>query len=211
MFQSQRLFRMKGERGNNAVILPVSIAAKPLLTEEHKSQRVFYCCENVNFVDSTFNDCFSSIHIDEKWFFISGEATSNVHYPWWGVTKEILTEQGSHFEGNVSLCSCASEVWRSKWWVHCLMAKLECGLLLNTFAPKGQVWIVQGVLWSPLVVNCTRDRYRQMLIENVIPAIKEKWPDRNRNISIQQDGASCAYNTRWFRIQEVCTARSLEH
>ena len=74
------LFRMKDERGNDAVILPVSIAAKPLLTEEHKSQRVFYSCENVNFVDSTFNDCFSSIHIDEKWFFIS-EKHSNVHYP----------------------------------------------------------------------------------------------------------------------------------
>ena len=65
------LFTMKSDREKDTVILPVSIAAQPLLTEEHKSQRVFYCCENVNFVDSTFNDCFSSIHIDEKWFFIS--------------------------------------------------------------------------------------------------------------------------------------------
>ncbi len=28
------------------------------------------------------------------------------------------------------------------------------------------------------------------MITNVLPAIKQKWPDRNRNIVIQQDGAS---------------------
>ena len=32
--------------------------------------------------------------------------------------------------------------------------------------------------------------YRRMLIDRVIPAIKQKWPDLNRNIVLQQDGAS---------------------
>ena len=39
-------------------------------------------------------------------------------------------------------------------------------------------------------VSCTRERYRHFLHTYVLPAIKEKWPDRNRNITIQQDGAS---------------------
>ena len=39
-------------------------------------------------------------------------------------------------------------------------------------------------------VACTRRVYRQLLIEHVIPAIKEKWPGRDRDIVIQQDGAS---------------------
>jgi len=32
--------------------------------------------------------------------------------------------------------------------------------------------------------------YCEFLTEKVLPAIKEKWPDRNQNISVQQDGAS---------------------
>jgi hypothetical protein len=28
-----------------------------------------------------------------------------------------------------------------------------------------------------------------MLVEDVVPAIKAKWPDRNRDIVLQQDGA----------------------
>ena len=38
-------------------------------------------------------------------------------------------------------------------------------------------------------VKCDRDKYRELMIEKVLPAIKEKWPDRERKILIQQDGA----------------------
>ncbi len=39
-------------------------------------------------------------------------------------------------------------------------------------------------------IGVTRTVYQQMLIDHVIPAIKQKWPDLNRNIVLQQDGAS---------------------
>ena len=35
-----------------------------------------------------------------------------------------------------------------------------------------------------------KNRYREFTIQKVVPAIKDKWSDRNRNIVIQQDGAS---------------------
>ena len=35
-----------------------------------------------------------------------------------------------------------------------------------------------------------KNQYRDFMITKVFPAIKQKWPDRNRNIVIQQDGAS---------------------
>jgi hypothetical protein len=42
---------------------------------------------------------------------------------------------------------------------------------------------------TPLNVN--QKLYRQLLLENVIPAIKDRFPhNRNRTIFIQQDGAS---------------------
>ena len=61
---------MKGIKGNDAVILPVSISTKPMLTEEHKSQRVFYCCSNVNADEGTYHDCYNLVHINEKCFYI---------------------------------------------------------------------------------------------------------------------------------------------
>ena len=59
----------------------------------------------------------------------------------------------------------------------------------HTCAQRASVNRPRGAIITT-IVTCTRDWYRQMLIENVIPAIKEKWPDQNRNILIQQDGAS---------------------
>ena len=35
-----------------------------------------------------------------------------------------------------------------------------------------------------------KDRYKFFMITKVLPAIKLKWPDWNRNIVVQQDGAS---------------------
>jgi hypothetical protein len=35
-----------------------------------------------------------------------------------------------------------------------------------------------------------KNRYRDFMITKVLPAIKQKWPDWNRNKVIQQDGAS---------------------
>ena len=48
----------------------------------------------------------------------------------------------------------------------------------------------KGVIETKLLpVN--KNRYREFMIEKVVPAIKDKWPDRDQNIVvIQQDGAS---------------------
>jgi hypothetical protein len=39
-------------------------------------------------------------------------------------------------------------------------------------------------------VSVTAKICRQFLTEQVAPAIKAKWPDRNRKITMQQDGAT---------------------
>ena len=47
----------------------------------------------------------------------------------------------------------------------------------------------KGVIETKLLpVN--KNRYREFMIEKVVAAIKDKWPDRGWNIVIQQDGAS---------------------
>jgi hypothetical protein len=39
-------------------------------------------------------------------------------------------------------------------------------------------------------VSVTKAIYKEFLIAKVLPVIKLKWPDMNREIAIQQDGAS---------------------
>jgi hypothetical protein len=38
-------------------------------------------------------------------------------------------------------------------------------------------------------VKCNRDKYRELMIEKLLPAIEEKWPHDERDIRKQQDGA----------------------
>jgi hypothetical protein len=60
--------------------------------------------------------------------------------------------------------------------------------------------------WEVKPVNVTADRYREYLIEKVVPAIKARWPDRERDITIQQDGASSHIQQRDPAFQAVATA-----
>ena len=49
----------------------------------------------------------------------------------------------------------------------------------------------KGTIETKKVVPVNKIWYREFMIQKVVPAaIKEKWPDRNQNILIQQDGAS---------------------
>jgi hypothetical protein len=43
-------------------------------------------------------------------------------------------------------------------------------------------------------VNVTAQKYREFMIEKVLPAIQLKWPDHDHEIVIQQDDASSHIN-----------------
>jgi hypothetical protein len=59
---------------------------------------------------------------------------------------------------------------------------------------------------SQIHIFVTKERYRNMLIIKVIPAIKQKWPDRKHNIKIQQDGASSHIGQDDEEFVEAATA-----
>jgi hypothetical protein len=56
-------------------------------------------------------------------------------------------------------------------------------------AQRGSVHCPTGTIETKLVIVMA-ETYKEFLIDNVIPAIKRKWPDRDRDTFIQQDGAS---------------------
>ena len=64
------VFRMKQDN-HDTVIMPRSIAVKPLLTDVHKVQRVLFVTSKLTGPENHFHHFYDSVHVDEKWFFIS--------------------------------------------------------------------------------------------------------------------------------------------
>ena len=183
------LFLMKkGDAEDQPVIRPCTSALKPALTAHHKLIRCEYAMSKLDPVDLQYNDFYQSVHVDEKWFFIS-EKQLHLYI----VPGEELPPR-----------SCQNKD-------HILKVMFLCALARPRFAPNGDCLFDGKIGMFPIVesvvaqrtsrhrprganivrpVNVTKERYRQLIVEKVVPAIKEKWPCRNRNIVIQQDGAS---------------------
>ena len=66
------LFDMKNDK-TDKVIIPTTSVLKPMLTEEQKPQRAFFCVSKLNPADNMYHGFYDSVHIDEKLFFISKE------------------------------------------------------------------------------------------------------------------------------------------
>jgi hypothetical protein len=66
--------RLKTGKGyNRAVIVPHSNPIKPLLEEVHRSARVYYARSKLDLHTGLYDGFYQSVHIDEKWFFITQE------------------------------------------------------------------------------------------------------------------------------------------
>ncbi len=66
------LFRMKCD-SDDPVIMTCTSVLKPALTKQHKLLCVTFCLTKINPVTCQYDNCMQSVHIDEKWFFISEE------------------------------------------------------------------------------------------------------------------------------------------
>ena len=165
---------------------------KPKLEELHKSWRMEYCLEQEDsgfpgFFDKQYN----KVHVDEKWFhrmsdgrcFILGKDEEDPYHHCkhknyidkvmflCAVARPRYLPDGTYFDGKIG-------IWP---FGHIELAKVN-----SKNRPAG----------TPEWVNdtCDADNYRSMLINNVLPAIIDKFPwsfvsDRRLGVVIQQDGA----------------------
>jgi hypothetical protein len=162
------LFRLKQDK-LESVIMPVSIALKPLLSKVHKAQRVLYAVSKLNAVDRKYHDFYDSIHIDEKWFFISQKQLRCYTAP-----DEVPPEQNAqnrdHLIKVMFLCAIARPRYD---------AEGNC-----TFDGKIGMWpFVEHTVaqrrsdnrerGDPVtnVISCNRETYRRFLIDKLLPAI----------------------------------------
>jgi hypothetical protein len=61
---------MKNDKGDNA-IKPHSNAVRPHLEGHHEFSRALYAVANIDIATGDFHGYFDSVHVDEKWFFLT--------------------------------------------------------------------------------------------------------------------------------------------
>jgi hypothetical protein len=64
------LHRMKQDKDNNA-IAPHSNAVRSHLQDHHQFARVLYSVANLDIESGEYHDYFDSVHVDEKWVFLT--------------------------------------------------------------------------------------------------------------------------------------------
>jgi hypothetical protein len=185
-----RMIQDKDASGND-IIARHSNSLLPLLLPEHKIARVFYAYSKLSRETGLYSAYDQDVHVDEKWFFITPHSYKCYISPHERETNAVPVRRvthKSHIDKVMFLCATA----RPRFDCHG-----RC-----TFDGKIGIWpIVErvparrasrarpaGTLVTK-TLNVNKDIYRRMLLENVIPAIKTKFPRHNKTVTIQQDGA----------------------
>jgi hypothetical protein len=164
-----------------------SSALKPHLKEVNKVERVFYALSKVG--GECFKDMEDEIHVNEKWFYLTN---NNENYIMLDDEEdpERTVQHKSHIDKVMFLAATAKPRWdphnRQMWdgkvglWPFARLQPAQCN---SDNRPAGTLE------WKNYNVN--RDAYRAMLIDNVLPAIQEKWPRGTLQEvkRIQQDNA----------------------
>jgi hypothetical protein len=148
---------------------------------------VLYSVANLDIESEQYHPYFDSVHVDEKYFFLT-KGQLNLYL----VPGETGPERSVGHKGHI-LKAMFPAIARPQY-----NATGECmfdgkiGMLPfveQVAARRASDHRPAGTIETK-PVNVTTRIYRQFMIEKVLPAIKLKWPDRDREIIIQQDGAT---------------------
>ncbi|KAE8896586.1 hypothetical protein PF003_g19167 [Phytophthora fragariae] len=168
---------------------------RPLLTPANLQARIKFCLDHVDTSTNKYRDMMDVIHVDEKYFFLTvvkrrfimlhdepdpiRKLKSKRH-----ITKEMLAAVARPRYNEAGECIFDGKLGTWPFVVHTLAERTSRN------RPAG----------TPLVkaVTATKENYREMLIDKLLPAIRSKWPGggRGTGITIQQDNASPHIDTK---------------
>ncbi|KAL7568198.1 hypothetical protein ACA910_020889 [Epithemia clementina (nom. ined.)] len=164
-------------------------ALKPYLSEENMVARVSMALSFINQEDPChFSSMMDIIHVDEKWFYLTREAQRFIIASGEEVPERRVQHKG-HITKVVFLCAVARprfDTYSNAWFDGKLglwpIGKFVTVVCSSRNRPAGTL------VWQNTSV--TREVYRDLLINKLIPAIHAKWPlGSTSKIRIQQDGA----------------------
>jgi len=167
----------------------VSSRVKPLLTEENKKARIQFCLSLIK-PNREFEDLYDHVHIDEKWFYLMEEKRS--YY--------LMNDEGP------PLRACKSKRFITKVMFLAAVARPrydphrkqyfdgKIGLwpfVLKEPAKRNSKNRPKGTMITKPVESVNTAVVKKMLVENVLPSIRSKFPRfyKHAPIYIQQDNA----------------------
>lgn len=167
----------------------ISNVIKPTLSEENKIQRVHFALSMLEKDSKVFQACFNHVHVDEKWFYMTKVKTNYYLVP----------------EETAPLRHCKSKRFIVKVMFLAAVARPRYDPHRKTmFDGKIGIWPIvvrkpakrnsknrpKGTLVTE-PIEVTREIYKSLILEKVIPAIKQTWPkgSKGMNIIVQQDNA----------------------
>ncbi|XP_057418948.1 uncharacterized protein LOC130713174 [Lotus japonicus] len=167
---------------------------RPLLKEENKRSRLQFSLSMLEDSSIPHDPIFKSmnniIHIDEKWFYMSKK--SNNYYLLPHEEEPYRTCKSKNFITKVMFLAAivrprfdsqGNEVFSGKIGIFPFVTQEP--------AKRTSSNRVAGTLETKAMTSITRNVIRSFFIDQVLPAIKEKWPieDAKNPIFIQQDNA----------------------
>ncbi|KAG3207206.1 hypothetical protein PC128_g218 [Phytophthora cactorum] len=176
-------------RVSSGDLVAATSTVKPLLTDENKTERLDGCIMHVQPVFLLFNDMYDTIHVDKKLFYLT--AARRRYYLLPGeeaphrqvrsrryITKVMMlaavarprwdTASNSYFNGKLDIWSFIVQ---------------EPAVRSSARRPFGAIVTKEG--------RVTKETSRKMLIERLLPAIRERWPSAGGGVHlwVQQDNA----------------------
>ena len=160
---------------------------KPHLTPANMEARVAYCR---SFVDDTNNfvDMMDRVDIDEKWFYITNKRTKYIVVP--GERAPARTcKHKSHIIKVMCLTAVARprQLANGQWWD----GKIGTWFFTRDYTTKRTTTNRAAGIILKLTQKVNREVTVKMILDNLLPAIKEKWPQQcGKKVRIQQDNAT---------------------
>ncbi|ETV83344.1 hypothetical protein H257_04095 [Aphanomyces astaci] len=188
------------------IFVKYTSTVRPLLTDANKAVRVQWVMKHLHALSSAqyaFDDMMNTVHVDEKWFFATKISKKMYLAP--GEEPPHRTCKSKRYITKVMFLSAVA---RPRWVddeVGWFDGKIGTWHFTERVpAERSSRNRAAGTLVTK-PVSVTQDIYRKMLIDNVIPAIKAKWPrNSSRCITIQQDNARPHVPPLDARIVEAC-------
>jgi hypothetical protein len=200
--------------GENSFIMAHTNSIKPYLTEANKYARVCFALDRVVKKQQDdgalmYSNCFDSIHVDKKWFFLTEE--ENMRYY---TTRKEEQLQGKQPKG---LCTHKSHILKVMFLAAVArprsdnngMCTFDGKIGKSIAAKRSSNRCAKGMIETK-PVSVKRDNYLQMMIEKVLSAIHEKFPNSRsrdrKNLHMQHDNALVHFddtNEEWHAASQL--------
>ena len=182
----------------------ISSTVKPLMTKKNEIQRLKFALSFVK-PNGQFHDMFDYIHIDEKWFYMT-----KVKKTYYLVADEEPPERAVKSKNFIQKVMFMTAVARPCWdHVSKKMFDGKIGMWpFVTYEPAkyNSKNRPKGTIVTKPIASVNKDIVREMVLRNLIPAIKRKMPLTRKNnvLYIQQDNAKPHLYTNDPSLDKEC-------